>query len=222
MDKNITFTTVEELATYVLANPYNTDRFNMDETSNQVYDNPQDGTAWDELNREASNRRWKYRRENPGCEETPEYQAMIANEDALQKIRPPMHTKHYLTLRETGDGWSRKYFYIEGELVDQIKNIWTYKPSYRGSTYLRPAGALTWKGILTRLGKSDIGKQINKIIADKKAQDEKNSRNYQRKLISQKADELVKLLKANSDSLGLDLVQIPLPELVKLVEHLED
>lgn len=102
-------------------------------------------------------------------------------------------------LGETGHGWSYSLSLIlSDELGKQIDEIWTKKEPYRNANYKRNYGSLSLQGILKRLGKSDVAEDIAKRIKAAEAAEEiaraKRNRNYKRKQIREKAEELYRLL----------------------------
>lgn len=213
MSKNTTFNSVEDIVKYVMNYPQSTQRFSCEESTDWVWDNEADGKVWEDM-RNSTDRPWLY---NHG---TPEREAAEKAQEDLEKIKPSMHQEYTVTLRETGDGWHHDYIKCGVELSARIAKVWTRGPAYRGATRDVPKGALTLAGLLKRLGRTDISKQIDNAKAAIEAQNAKNHRNYARREIAAKAMELLKLISKDGALISVN-ENMTLMELAKLVDQQE-
>ena len=113
----------------------------------------------------------------------------------------------------SGHSYSPDRIYLSEELGAAVDGIWTKRVTSTWSSTPQRVGVMTLSGILKRLGKTDIGKQVKKIQAEAKAKAEKASRNRVRKEARLRATELLDLITRNPEiELPIHLSEIAIVE----------
>jgi len=185
------FETVEDLISFVMGNTYRASgRWTLDDYSDWVWANEEAGAAWDE---EHFKNGWYVDLDDPRRAE------WEAADTELCSRRPEQYRKTSYTLVECGHGYSNTRYTLSDELGAAIDGIWTKKRSTYGSGMIRVA-SMTIPGMLKRLGKSDIGKQVKAAQAEADARAAKNKRNYVRSEARRLAGLLVDLMEKNLDT----------------------
>jgi len=184
--KTKTLETVEQLVEYALSmSSYNSgQRWKLEDWSRQEYVDLEAGNAWQD---EHNKIKWVSFGQ-PGHEE---YQQI--RQESYSRM-PAQRDKITWTLVASGHSYSPDRIYLSEELGKAVDGIWTKKVTSTWSSTPQRVGVMTLNGILKRLGKTDIGKQVKKIQAEAKAKAEKASRNRVRKEARRLATELLDLI----------------------------
>ena len=181
------FETVEDLISFVMGNTYlASGRWTMHDYSNWVWVDEEAGASWDEERAEL----------DVGRSEYEEWHKANAE---LHSRKPEKYHKTTYALVECGHSYRSTRYALSDELGAAIDGIWTKKRSTYGSGMIRVA-SMTIPGMLKRLGKSDIGKQVKAAQAEADARAAKNKRNYVRSEARRLAGLLVDLMEKNLDT----------------------
>ena len=187
------FETVEDLISFVMGNTYRASgRWTLDDYSDWVWANEEAGAAWDE---EHFKNGWYVDLDDPRRAE------WEAADTELCSRRPEQYRKTSYTLVECGHGYSNTRYALSDELGAAIDGIWTKKKTTYGLGLAR-VGSMTIPGMLKRLGKSDIGKQVKAAQAEADARAAKNKRNSARREAVRLAGQLIDLMERNPDVLA--------------------
>ena len=188
--KTKTLETVEQLVEYALRmSSYNSgQRWKLEDWSRKEYVDLEAGNAWQD---EHNKIEWVSFGQ-PGHEEYKQ-----AKQESYSRM-PEQRDKTTWTLVAAGHSYHPDRIYLSEELGAAVDGIWT-KRSARYGSYMDRVGVMTLSGILKRLGKTDIGKQVKKLQAEAKANAEKASRNRVRKEARLRATELLDLIARNPE-----------------------
>lgn len=179
------FNTVEELAEYVVNNPYaGSDKWQLVVQWDWAYVDPEAGAAW----------KAEYEADvYPEIYNSPEWKACEARHQEYIARRPKQIKQYSYHLQyRTGSHWSARYSYIylSTELGEQLDKVWTKTKTSYGENYAH----ITLPGILKRLGKSDVGAQVKAAKDAAEARRAKGQRNYTRSRARKLAAELLQLM----------------------------
>ena len=185
MTDNKTFTTVQDLADYVIGNPRYSTRWILDENRSWQWVDAEAGKAWQTEENELDYVSYS----DP-------LRAEYEVKDAELKSRRPEqeHVVSY-SLVQAGDHYRPTHINLSMELGLQLKAIWTVRHNTYSETYV----PLTIPGMLKRLGSTDIGAQVKDAQAQAKETSERNSRNYARHQARKLAQEILDLQTKNPD-----------------------
>jgi len=187
------FETVEDLISFVMGNTYRASgRWTLDDYSDWVWANEEAGAAWDE---EHFKNGWYVDLDDP---RRAEWEAACAE---LDSRKPEKYHKTTYALVECGHSYRSTRYALSDELGAAIDGIWTKKRSTYGSGMIRVA-SMTIPGMLKRLGKTDIGKQVKAAQAEADARLAKNKRNSARREAVRLAEQLIDLMERNPDVLA--------------------
>ncbi len=106
------------------------------------------------------------------------------------------------------------------ELGKKLFEIWAKKPVYQGAKTLEPRGVMSMAGILKRLGETGAADQISSAAKRAKELSAARSRNYYRKIIREKLDDLEKYVNSHGEAIGVTASMFQLP--IELANALED
>ena len=204
----IVIKTVEELANFAVAKlHYSVTKFELRDSSERVWDDPEAGKAWlAEEYHEFQMTRVVF--------ETDEERTVWKEE--LQIRRPEEHTVETWWLSEKSKyyGYSDLIIHLSTELGHLLNGIWKQVPYYRGATYThRDLHGLTIVGMLKRLGETGVGAQIKQAIAAAEAKALINRKHNIAECVTDKAREI--LYDADPDGLlEMDFSNTTIGELV--------
>ena len=181
MKNEIIFNTVQDMADYVLVNTYHA------KTRWTLWEHK----SWEWVD-EAAGAAWNAEDDALGDVSYSDAELRAAYEEKKNELCARLPEQHQVTtygLRESGDGYHHDYIQFSSELGSQLKAIWTVRKTRWSETFV----PITIPGLLKRLGKTEIGKQVR--AAEKKAKEtrERNSRNYARRQARKLAQELLDL-----------------------------
>lgn len=138
--------------------------------------------------------------------------------EAWRSRRPEEKMITSFELERTGDRFysRRGAIEISNELGIQIKKIWTMREDYRGSKHMSMTGSLSIIGILKRLGQTDIGKDVKAAQKKVKEENEKNSRNYDRRRLIEAAQKVLSL-SDNKTFAGIDIKSMTIEMIINQI-----
>ena len=159
--KTKTLETVEQLVEYALRlSTWNSSqRWKLEDRSRKEYVDLEAGNAWQT---EFYAVPWA----SPGI---PAHEEFEKARKALYERQPEQRDKTTWTLVAAGDSYSPDRICLSEELGAAVDGIWTKKVTSTWSSTPQRVGVMTLNGMLKRLGKTDIGKQVKKIQAEAKA-----------------------------------------------------
>jgi hypothetical protein len=199
MSRDTTLYTIQDLVDYVLARPNDNQRYKLSLSDRNVWVDAEEGAAYEALEspkyvseyRDDGQPDWELRR------------AIYEQEQEVYRAQRPAEVRvEFGFLKECGysSTWHTYGVHLDPELTQQVKAVWTMKPYYENSTWMKPSGTITLKTLLKRLGAGNgIDNQINAAIAEQKERERLAHRRHVRQNVAKKAAELMALIESNPD-----------------------
>lgn len=177
--KNMTLNTLEEMVAFALRQREPSQKYMLQDRDAQVWENEAAGQVWQEaslaLDREYAGHTYSYARDV----DPEKYEEYKIKDAKLRELMPAKLTVkiYWLEAAGTGSMWhSRHRIELSTELGEMLDGIWKTKERYpSGMGWVTRTGWLTIQGMLKRLGRTDIGKQVQ---AAQKAAQERQERQH--------------------------------------------
>jgi len=231
--KRFDINSLEELVTYAVEHGRiaKEDKFRLNDSTNWEYVDKSAGEQWQTKDSDLSHLEWRLQRyplddstlvqirlDYPGLS-VDEVKSRI-NQDRKdhQKLQPEQVRVTTWTLEEQTD-YSKKYFYLSLELGQQLDQIWTHRPWYKGSSCMNRVGGLTILGMLKRL-KKDAGllDEINKRQVEAEAKQLVQARHNRTQTVAQKAQELIDIINHYPEYNEMDFTNMTVGLLAAMLE----
>ena len=198
--------TIEDLVKYALIETDN--KFQLRDSTDYEYDDPAEGQAWLD-NRESVIGKC------PGYQGDG-YKEWKKRDAAYDETRPKIHPVKTWSLQR---GYHTEYS-LSRELGEKIDAIWSKKESRYYRDQMNRTGALTFAGILKRLGRTDIAKTIKEAESKRKTQQEIDRRNATRRSLQKQIDALETWVNSYGKEIGVTAEMFQLP--VELADCLKE
>ena len=220
MSKSTQINTLEELVALASSPGRQDDRYSLEIVRSTRWVDEEAGKTFHVQHMAMEEAAKEIRLKNGGSYDDPEYRAAREAEDKWYWENRPVEEqfhRYYLDHR-TGE-WNRSTIDLSLELGTLIESVWTKKADRYGSGQ-RMTGVLTLLGIVKRLGVDTSGVAAQIKDAKRKAEEEKkrNSRNWARRQINQRMNELTAFVQNNGAKIGVTTEMFNLP--VELAELL--